>query len=88
MQVLREVEQVVLAPVYAAGETPIPGVDSLALAQALAQKGAVVAAGMDVMGDLVLERVRAGDVVITMGAGNISQLPGQLCERLGGGTYA
>ncbi|MBW8065926.1 MAG: UDP-N-acetylmuramate--L-alanine ligase, partial [Ferrovum sp.] len=87
VRVLGGVEQVVLAPVYAAGETPLPGVDSLALAQALAQKDVVVAEGMDVMGDRVLERVRAGDVVITMGAGNISQLPGQLCERLGGGSH-
>ncbi|XXG30738.1 MAG: UDP-N-acetylmuramate--L-alanine ligase [Ferrovum myxofaciens] len=87
VKVLGEVEQVVLAPVYGAGEMPIPGMDSSALAQALAQKGVVVAAGMDVMGDRVLEQVCAGDVVITMGAGNISQLPGQLCERLGEGMH-
>lgn len=82
VSVLATLEQVVLLPVYGAGESPIPGADSAAMATALRQRGVAVACLTE--GQSALETLRAlwcaGDVLLTMGAGNISQLPQQLVD--------
>jgi UDP-N-acetylmuramate--alanine ligase len=80
-------DHIVLADIYGAGEDPIPGVTIDALAAAIRRD---VKAPVDVvlrLEDVVpaLVRVaRAGDVVITLGAGSIGTVPDRLVEALGG----
>jgi UDP-N-acetylmuramate--alanine ligase len=77
-----------LTDVYAAGEEPIEGADSAHLAQAIRSHG-----HRDVthVGDVtnltqaLAERVRPGDVVLTMGAGNITRVGPELLQRLSKG---
>jgi UDP-N-acetylmuramate--alanine ligase len=81
VRVLSTVDALVLADVYAAGEAPIVGADSDALAEALARSGSVEALRVHNLTDFpaaVLSCLKDNDVVITMGAGSIGQLPAQL----------
>jgi UDP-N-acetylmuramate--alanine ligase len=80
-----DADSVLVAPVYPAGETPIPGADRDALVDGLRQHGHRSAAAFDGPEDLaaaVTALVREGDIVVCMGAGSISAwanaLPGQL----------
>ena len=81
VRVLGSVDALVLADVYAAGETPITGADSDALAEAVAKSSAVKPLRVRNLTDfpsVVLSCLKDNDVVITMGAGSIGQLPAQL----------
>ena len=83
VKVLSTVDALVLAEVYAAGETPIVAADGRALAHALRVAGKVMPVFVEDMKDMpeaIRNMAREGDVVITMGAGSISGVPGKLLE--------
>jgi UDP-N-acetylmuramate--alanine ligase len=86
VQVLARADAVWLTEVYAAGEAPIAGADGRALAQALEAAGMQPQFVADVaaMPRLVAAEARDGDVVITMGAGSIGNVPQQVVDLLGG----
>ncbi len=67
--------EVVVTDIYAAGEAPIEGMDGQRLAEALGRchRGHVryVPSGPS-LAETVVERVRPGDLVITLGAGDIT----------------
>jgi len=72
--VLSEADVLVLLDVYAAGEEPIAGADGRAMARAVRTRGTVEPVFVESLDDLqpVLEAVIAdGDLVLTMGAGDI-----------------
>ena len=83
---LAEADEVVLTDIYAASEDPIPGVTVDALAQAIraAAPGRPVriARRIDDVVPELLEVTRAGDAVITLGAGSIGSLPKRLMDAL------
>jgi UDP-N-acetylmuramate--alanine ligase len=83
---LCDADQVLLAPLYAAGEAPIAGVSSAAMAdmvQHLSPKLPVqVADSLDRLADLVADSSRPGDLVLAMGAGDVNGLWERL-QRLG-----
>lgn len=81
VQVLSTVDCLLLTEVYAAGESPIPAADSRTLAHALRVIGKVepiFVADVAEMADVIESLVQDQDVVITMGAGSIDHVPGQL----------
>ncbi|WP_317706682.1 UDP-N-acetylmuramate--L-alanine ligase [Methylomarinovum caldicuralii] len=82
VRVLADVDELLLLPVYGAGEAPRPGADSEALAQALREAGKAVIEVADLAEvPAVLEsRLQAGDVVLTLGAGSIGRLAPRLQE--------
>jgi UDP-N-acetylmuramate--alanine ligase len=79
--VLSTADAVVLTEVYPAGETPIVAADGRALARALRVAGKVEPVFVDDVAEMV-PAIRAiardGDVILTMGAGSIGQLPSLL----------
>ena len=77
-RVLQQADVVLLAQVYPAGETPIAGADGASLAAAV--PGALFIGAVAAMPAAIREHARGGDVVITMGAGSIGQVPRQLME--------
>jgi UDP-N-acetylmuramate--alanine ligase len=83
---LEQADEVVLADIYPAGEEPIAGVTVDALASAIhrtaPQLPVRVARSFDDVISEVLKAVKAGDAVITLGAGSIGTLPGRLIEAL------
>lgn len=84
VKVLEDVDGVVLANVYPAGEAPIPGADSHHLAEAIKASGRSepVVADVDQVPDALRSLVEPGDVVVTMGAGSIGRAAPKLAGRL------
>jgi UDP-N-acetylmuramate--alanine ligase len=76
---------VVVCPVYAAGERPIEGVDSARIVAGLSDRGhrsAVGVSSLDGAVEHLAGHVRPGDIVITLGAGDVNRVCGALAERL------
>ena len=83
VKVLSTVDVLVLAEVYAAGEAPIVAADGRALAHALRVAGMGELVFVEDINDMpasILNIARDGDVVMTMGAGSISGVPGKLAQ--------
>lgn len=81
VRVLSTPDVLLLADVYAAGETPIAAADGRALARALRVGGKLEPIFVESIADMtstIMNLVRDGDVVITMGAGSISGIPAKL----------
>jgi UDP-N-acetylmuramate--alanine ligase len=88
VKVLGTVDALLLAEVYAAGEAPIVAADGRALARALRVAGKVEPVFVEQIEDMpqaILNAARPGDVVVTMGAGSIGAVPGQLVSHQQGG---
>ena len=86
VQVLSDVDVLLLAEVYAAGEAPIVAADGRALARALRVAGRIEPVFVEEFARLpetLVGVVADGDVVLTMGAGSIGGLPAQLCAASG-----
>ncbi len=84
-----DADHVIVAPVHAAGEQPIPGVDHKALANGLishGHKSVETIDGPDALADAVATGAGPGDYVICLGAGTITRwaadLPAELEARL------
>jgi UDP-N-acetylmuramate--alanine ligase len=80
-----DADTVIVAHVYPAGEAPIPGADRDALVQGLRAHGHRQVIPLDGAPDLartIKRLARSGDIVVCLGAGNITQwayaLPGEL----------
>jgi UDP-N-acetylmuramate--alanine ligase len=80
-----DADAVIVAPVYAAGEPPIPGADRDSLVAGLKARGHRNAIALEKVEDLaahIKALARPGDYVICLGAGNITQwayaLPAEL----------
>ncbi len=80
-----DADAVIVAPVYAAGEQPIPGADRDALVAGLRAHGhrhALPLAGPEHLAALIKSLAEPGDYVVCLGAGSITQwayaLPGEL----------
>ena len=83
--VLSQVDVLVLAEVFAAGEAPIAGADGRALSRAIRARGQVDPVFLENIEDLPLmlnDLAADGDIVVTMGAGNIGLVAANLAEAL------
>ncbi len=83
VKVIGSADAVLLTEVYAAGEAPIVAADGRALARALRVAGKVDPVFVDDVAELpqaIAEHARAGDVVVSMGAGSIGQVSAQVLE--------
>src|SRR5437867_3402053 len=81
---LAAADVVVVAPIYAARERPVAGVTADLVARGAARAGATTVAVREraALTARVAETVRAGDVVFTLGAGDITRVGPELLERL------
>ena len=82
-KVLSNPDALLLVDVYPAGEAPIVAADGRSLARAVRVAGKVEPLFIEDVATLpqaILEAVRDGDVVITMGAGSIGAVAGQIKE--------
>jgi UDP-N-acetylmuramate--alanine ligase len=77
-QALSQADLVLIAPLYAAGEAPIQGVSSAALAKAVQDLAPLsrveVAASLDELARQVADASIEGDLVLAMGAGDVNSL--------------
>jgi UDP-N-acetylmuramate--alanine ligase len=85
-RVLSGADELILTDVYSAGEAPIVAADGRALARAVRLQGKVEPIFVETVAEIpgvVALRVKAGDVVIAMGAGSIGGLAPQLARDAG-----
>lgn len=86
-RVLAGVEVLLVTEVYAAGEAPIAGADGRAICRAVRSRGLVepvFVARVEDLAESLREVIRDGDLIVTMGAGNISAVAHGLAGQLGG----
>jgi UDP-N-acetylmuramate--alanine ligase len=69
--------------IYAASEEPIEGVTAEALVRAVGSDNVEYAASADEAMERVVRRAQEGDVILTQGAGSVSQIAGRVLEKLG-----
>jgi UDP-N-acetylmuramate--alanine ligase len=83
--VLAKADVLVLLEVYAAGESPIAGADGRAIARAVRGRGGVepvFVGSLDKLPGALEGLIAEGDLLLTMGAGDIGAFAASLPERL------
>lgn len=84
-QCFKEADTVIVADVYAAGEQPLPGIDKDHLVEGIRKTGLNTVYPLphkDNLADLVAEHTQPGDLVICLGAGDITKWAQDLPTRL------
>jgi UDP-N-acetylmuramate--alanine ligase len=81
-EALGEADTALVLDIYPAREDPIPGVTSTLITERL-QGGRLVAAGQEAL-DAVLAAAGEGDIVLTVGAGDVTAYGPRIVELLGG----
>ncbi|TCM18076.1 UDP-N-acetylmuramate--L-alanine ligase [Novosphingobium sp. PhB165] len=80
-----DADVVYAAPVYAAGEQPIEGVDSDHMVSGMKARGhrsAQVIAGPDALADVLATSIQPGDMVVCLGAGDITKWAAGLADAV------
>jgi UDP-N-acetylmuramate--alanine ligase len=80
-----QADLLILAPIYAAGESPLEGVDSEWLYQGIKEHGhreVNLCHSQDEILQLLLRVITSGDLVMTLGAGDIYHVGEELLKRL------
>ncbi|HGO5856045.1 TPA: UDP-N-acetylmuramate--L-alanine ligase [Mannheimia haemolytica] len=83
VQVLSKVDALILLDVYAAGEAPIVGADSKALARSIRNLGKVdpiLVSDTDQLGEVLDQIIQDGDLILAQGAGSVSRISRGLAE--------
>jgi UDP-N-acetylmuramate--alanine ligase len=81
-----QADSVLVTDIYAASEAPIAGINSQALVEklrAFGHRGASYAGAVEQGIAAVIAAAGPGDVIVTLGAGSISQAAGEILTRLG-----
>ena len=81
----QEADTLVVLDIYAASEPPIEGITGVSLAEHIKEAGgkdARYAASFIEAADQVTQVVRPGEMILTLGAGSVSQLGPMVLERL------
>ena len=89
IKVLSSVDVLVLGEVYAAGETPLSGADGRALSRGIRARGhidPVFVEELDTLPAVLNDLLQDGDVLLTLGAGNIGSVAARLVDDLAGGA--
>jgi UDP-N-acetylmuramate--alanine ligase len=83
-EALSRADEVVVTDVYGSREEPVPGVTGELVAEAARRHGASVhyVPHMTDLASFLADRVASGDLVLTMGAGDITLVPTELAMRL------
>jgi UDP-N-acetylmuramate--alanine ligase len=80
-----DADQIVVLPIYAAGEQPIEGVSATLITQEIIKqtgKEPQLVAGMEEAAQLLSQTLQAGDMLLTLGAGNVGRLGALVLEAL------
>jgi UDP-N-acetylmuramate--alanine ligase len=86
LEAFDDTDVLLLLPIYSAGEDPIPGIHSDALFSALRahrpRMKILLSPTLDDACDEVLRQHLPGDLILTLGAGSITQLGDRLVQKL------
>jgi UDP-N-acetylmuramate--alanine ligase len=78
-----DADTVQVLDIYAASEEPIAGVDAPALVRAIDRKEVQYATSFDEAVRRTVAQAKDGDVIMTLGAGSVSQAAGMVLDALG-----
>ena len=81
-----DADRVLVTPVYAAGEMPIVGIDANALVEGLKRRGhrhAATVADPDALAGELADELRADDMIVCLGAGDITRWAAGLADAIG-----
>jgi UDP-N-acetylmuramate--alanine ligase len=78
-----DADTVIVLPIYAASEEPIPGVTAELVAKRIAGPRAEFAAEFGAAVKTVVNAAREGDMILTLGAGSVSHLAPEILAALG-----
>jgi len=81
-----DADLLIVSEIYAAGEDKIPGIEAARLVEAIASRGhrnVHFVAELSAVVDELAGELREGDLLLTLGAGDISGLGPRLLQRLG-----
>jgi UDP-N-acetylmuramate--alanine ligase len=81
-----DADTVTVLPIYAASEEPIPGVTAEALAARIEGPRTEFVADFPAAAEAVAAQALEGDLILTLGAGNVSQLGPQILAALNSGV--
>ncbi len=88
-KVLSDVDVLIMLDVYSAGEAKIAGADARSLCRAIRLRGQVepvFAETTDALFEVLPSQLQDGDLLITMGAGNVGAIARELPEKLVGAS--
>jgi UDP-N-acetylmuramate--alanine ligase len=77
-----DADTVIVLPIYAASEEPIPGVTAEALAAKIEGPKVQYAADFPTAVAAVAAQAHEGDLIMTLGAGSVSQLAPQILAAI------
>jgi UDP-N-acetylmuramate--alanine ligase len=80
-----QADKLILTDIYAAGEAPLDGVEAEGLVEGIREHGhrdVSFCRSFDEVVDRLFEQLEPGDMLITLGAGNINQVCDLLADRL------
>jgi len=80
-----QADQLVITSVYGAGEEPISGATGAALAQGIIEHGhkaVTYCETLEAVSDYVAETVESGDMVVTLGAGDVNRVCRLVADKL------
>ncbi|MFC4291778.1 UDP-N-acetylmuramate--L-alanine ligase [Sphingorhabdus arenilitoris] len=86
-QAFNDADIAYVTPVYAAGEAPIEGIDSAALVAGMKRRGhrsAATVTGLDDLSAKLSEQIQAGDIIVCLGAGDITKMAAALAGEVQG----
>jgi UDP-N-acetylmuramate--alanine ligase len=81
-EAFKDADSVIVLPIYAASEEPIPGVTAERLAAVIEGPAVKFAADFPTAVAAVTGQAKEGDLILTLGAGNVSQLAPQILAAL------
>jgi UDP-N-acetylmuramate--alanine ligase len=81
-EAFQDADSVIVLPIYAASEEPIPGVTAERLAAVIEGPAVEFAADFPAAVAAVAAQAEEGDLILTLGAGNVSQLAPQILAAL------
>lgn len=83
VDVLTAADELLMLEVYAAGEEPVPGADSRSLCRSIRQRGQIepiYVKSPELLPEILAGVLKAGDIVLTQGAGNVGALARHLAQ--------
>jgi UDP-N-acetylmuramate--alanine ligase len=83
--VLSDVDVLLIAKVYAAGEKPIKGANARALCAAIRQRGKanpILVKNIDEVENELISVLQDGDILLTLGAGSVGRVAAELPQKL------
>jgi UDP-N-acetylmuramate--alanine ligase len=82
-----QADVLIIAPLYEAGEQPIPGIHSDFLFRGIRDHGhraVILCKSKEDAASMLIDEIRRGDVVLTLGAGDIHLVGTEVLKRIGG----